>query len=313
MSPALLSRRAWLRVGFIGLGVTAFGMTRADDKTRKDRIFVTADLGLNDEQGKRSQSLVATDPENGESTTIFSGCQSRVRISPDGRKVAYRSESAVWIRDIEGEVGEPQRVMDLDDSSACTPVWSSDGKRLIVSPGKHDPDSKHWVFKSIRVKIDGTEVEELPIPEEDGVADWTPDGTHVLTASSRNAEIGWQLYLMKPDGTGVRQITEGGNPFYTRLSPDGKKFLYTDGTSEERRGVWVSDIDGKERKRILPTEKTTIGSACFSPDGKRIAVLLHELNVEARNPRLEIVDLDTGNTKPIALPEGAATDMPDWR
>jgi hypothetical protein len=64
---------------------------------------------------------------------------------------------------------------------------------------------------------------------------------------------------------------------------------------------------------VFPTEKNTDASACFSPDGKRIAILLHELNVQAQNPRLEILDLETGNSKQHALPDGAATDMPDWR
>jgi Tol biopolymer transport system component len=293
--------------------LSALALARADDKDRKSRIYLTANLGLNDETGKPTQSLIAIDPENGESTTIFSGCEMRLRVSHDGRKVVYRSESALWIRDIDGEAGEPRKVMDIDDTSACVAVWSSDGKKIIVSPGKRDEAADHWRFKSISAKIDGTDVENLGIPDEDCVEDWTPDGALVLTASSRNAELGWQLYVMKPDGSGARQITEGGNPFYTRLSADGKRVLYTDGTSEERRGIWVSDLAGKDRKRVLPTEKNTLASACFSPDGKRIAVVLHEFDAQVKNQRLVILDPETGNSKEFALPEGAASDMPDWR
>jgi Tol biopolymer transport system component len=313
MSPRLLSRRDWFRISFVGLGVTTMGFARADDKDRKSRIYLTANLGENDEQGKPTQSLIAIDPETGESTTIFSGCRSRLRVSPDGRQVAYGLENAVWVRDIEGEPGEPHKVMDVDDTSACIAVWSSDNKTLIISPGKTDDASKQWRFRSFQVKAGGGDPQELPIPEEDCVEDWTPDADLVLTASSRNAEIGWQLYVMKPDGTDARQVTEGGNPFYTRLSPDGKKFLYTDGTSEERRGIWVSDIAGKDRKRVFPSEKDTLSTACFAPDGKRIAVISHELNVQAQNPRLDVVDLATGESKQHTLPDGAATDMPDWR
>ena len=67
--------------------------------------------------------------------------------------------------------------------------------------------------------------EELAIPTEDGVQDCSSDGRWLLTASSRNARIGWQLYVMRTDGEGGRRITEKGNPFYARFSPDARKVL----------------------------------------------------------------------------------------
>jgi Tol biopolymer transport system component len=313
MFPSSLSRRDWLRLGGAVLCGSALGFAPSDDGDRKGRIYLTADLGMKDENDKPTQSLIAIDPETGESMTIFSGCQTRPRVSPDGRKVAYVWDSALWVRPIDAGAGLPLKLMDVEDTSACSPVWSSDNKKLIVSPGKRDDAADAWRFKSVRIKVDGAEVAPLAIPAEDCVADWTPDEALVVTASSRNAEIGWQLYVMKPDGTGARQITEGGNPFYARLSPDGKKLLYADGTSDERRGIWVSDLAGKDRKRVLPTAKECQSSASFSPDGKRIAVILFDFNGQQRNARLEIVELETGNSKQFPLPDGAATDTPDWR
>ena len=112
-------------------------------------------------------------------------------------------------------------------------------------------------------------------PTEDTVQDCSPDGAWVITASSRNAKIGWQLYVMRPDGSEARQITEGGNPFFARFSPDGQRLLYTDGTLKlkDRQGIWVVDLDGKNRRRILATGDGT-ASACWSPDGQRIAVAI---------------------------------------
>jgi Tol biopolymer transport system component len=299
----LITRRDWLRAGLAGLVSSSTITLRADEPKRKGRIYFVAD------------SLLAIDPETGDSTAIFTGCESRLRISPDGKLVAYRFENALWVREIDGDAAEPRKVTDLDDKSAAVPVWMPDGERLIISPGHTNEATNHWEFKTIRVKLDGSDREELPLPDEDGVFDVTSDGATLLTASSRNAEIGWQLYLMKADGTEVRQLTEGGNPFYCRLSPDGKHVVYTDGTSDERRGIWISALEGKKRERVLATGKAD-SSACFSPDSKRIAVIVsdRDANGAMQGPaRLEIMDLDGGNNNQFPLTEGSRPDMPDWR
>jgi Tol biopolymer transport system component len=132
-----------------------------------------------------------------------------------------------------------------------------------------------------------------------------------VTTSSRNAKIGWQLYLMHPDGTKERQLTEGGNPFYARFSPDGKRLLYSDGPPQERRGIWLVDLDGTNRHRIFPTGKTT-ASACWSPDGRQIAVAIRGSAPEEHG-RLEIVNLDGTHRTLLTLPSREIADMPDWR
>ena len=128
-----------------------------------------------------------------------------------------------------------------------------------------------------------------------------------MTASHRGAKNGWVLYIIRPDGTEHRRITEEGNPFYARFSPDGRRVLYTDNAREKESGIWVVDVDGKNRRHLFPTDMETIApaSACWSPDGKRIAMTLviHSGAVRV------VMDRDV-----IDIPSGASpTDMPDWR
>jgi hypothetical protein len=49
-------------------------------------------------------------------------------------------------------------------------------------------------------------------PETDRVDDWSPNGRWLVTQSDRHPPhgSGFQLYLMRPDGTGQRRLTEGG-------------------------------------------------------------------------------------------------------
>jgi hypothetical protein len=58
-------------------------------------------------------------------------------------------------------------------------------------------------------------------------------------------------------------------------------------------------------------------SACLSPDGKRIAVILVSLNRPAggipQPAQLVVMDLDGGHRTEIGDPGAGMADMPDWR
>ena len=200
------------------------------------RIYTAASLRT-DDRGMPINSVVAVDPESGEVTRVFDGYPGRLRVSPDGRSAAFasgewwsnlpppeRMQNSLWIRGL-AEDAKPQRVLRLDrtDSGGALPIWSADGKQFILSLGSYDDSRKKWINETFRIKTDGSGREPLKIPAEDTVQDASPDGALVVTASSRNAKIGWQLYVMRPDGSEARQITEGGNPFFARFSPDGRR------------------------------------------------------------------------------------------
>jgi RNA polymerase sigma factor (sigma-70 family) len=288
-------------------------VARADDAVRENpgKIYYATELGFVGQDGARC-SIVAVDPKTGDRTVALDGCSIRPRLSPEGRSVAYVRGDALWVSRLAGG-GEPKKILELEGRFG-QPVWSGDGKQIIMSLGKRTDDDTAWTHKTVRVNADGTGRTELTIPAEDNVQDWSADGRWLLTASSRNAEIGWQLYVMRPDGTEQRQLTEGGNPFYARFSPDGRRLLYADGTTEERRGIWVVGFDGKDRRRVIATGRA-LASACWSPDGKRIAVLIYDRPEagEEASGRLVVMDSDGSNQTGFPLPGRENADMPDWR
>jgi RNA polymerase sigma factor (sigma-70 family) len=288
------------------------------------RIYTTASLRLND-AGMPVFSSVAVDPESGEVTQVMDDAPGRLRIAPDGRSLAYvwgdssasspaeRMRQSLWTLALGGGA-RPKRVAQLEgQAGGALPVWSPDSKQIILSVGARDESRQQWAFETFRINADGTGREPIKIPPEDSVQDWSPDGAWIVTTSSRNARIGWQLYLMRPDGSEARQVTEGGNPFYARFSPDGRRLLYSDGTLRlpERQGVWIADLNGKNRRRLLPTGNGT-ASACWSPDGQQIVVAIGGVETEDHG-RLEIVNLDGNHRTILTMPGRDITDMPDWR
>lgn len=283
-----------------------------DGAEPKGKIYTTAKAGARRPNGGEAASLIAIDPATANWAPVLDDCQIRPRVSPDGKAVAFVRGNTVWVRSLAGDE-DARRVLDLGGtSSGDPPVWSPDGKQIIISTAPPNFAGGPWVFKTVRVNADGTGKAELKLPTEDCVHDWSSDGQWLLTPSSRNAKVGWQLYVQHPDGTGVRQITEGGNPFYARFSPDGRRVLYTDAVGEGR-GVWVVGVDGKDRRRVVAIGKDDQVSACWSPDGTRIAVATRKVEGGQLPAQVEVMDLDGGNRVTIPLPDGSDPDMPDWR
>ena len=322
----LIGKLKWAGIALLALalataGALAFapgGGAKRHSSPRMSRPALVQAEAARDRVGKIflgfDEGLSAFDPKTGESSRVLIQCHMRPRISPDGRLIAFEWEGAVWVREL--EKAEPARkLLDLDGAQFGHPVWSPDGSKLIVSQGnakveKHEP----WRFKTIRINVDGTGREELKIPDEDCVQDWTP-GDRLVTESSRNAQIGWQIYVMKPDGSDQKQLTEGGNPWPTRSSPDGKRILYADGTTDERRGIWVVGIDGKDRRKVLSVAGAQLWSACWSPDGKRIAVVIVDKPKGGEPPksRLVLQEVDGEGKVEFPLEDVKQADMPDWR
>ncbi len=273
-----------------------------------------------------NRRLMVLDPKSGTRADVFDGCSERMRVSPDGKSVAFGRENALWVRRLDPKA-EPRKVVDLGAPYSGTPAaWSPDGKQIIIN---HASEEK----SPLLINTDGTGREKLAVPPEDDVQDWSADGRWLLTASHRGSKGGWVLYFMRPDGTDQRRITDGGNPFYARLSPDGRRVVYSDNGRDEQSGIWVVDVDGKNGRLVLPIENpkpkasaaaVRIGSACWSPDGQRIAVLLSSLNESETKGGaavqvvvVVVMDLDGGHRSEILhIPDAGGNDMPDmpdWR
>ena len=152
------------------------------------RIYTTASLKTN-AAGMPIFSTVAVNPETGEVTKVMDDAPGRLRVSPDGASLAYvwGDSSASCIRSSEcaSRCGSLRStaVPGRSGSSAWTaqraeqlPVWSPDGKQIILSLGTRDESRQQWVFETFRINADGTGREPLKIPPQDSVLDWSPDG-----------------------------------------------------------------------------------------------------------------------------------------
>ena len=116
-------------------------------------------------------------------------------------------------------------------------------------------------------------------------------GLVVYIAGATGSGIGpytpkMQVCVIRPDGTGGRQLTQGnGDRRFPRPSPDGKRILFV-GDDE----LHVVGLDGRGAK-ALTTTKGSKQRPRWSPDGKRIAY--------EGDDKVCVVDVDGGNLKTL--------------
>ncbi len=268
--------------------------------------------------------IVAADPTTGKWERICESAGSHgLRVSPDKETIAFSKHmEGAWTCAAQKD-SSPGRIFERGSPGG----WSPDSKQLIVREGNYE-EGKGWKHEAWRMNANGTDPIKLSVPETDEVSDWSADGKWLVTVSDRHEPkgSGYQLYVMKPDGTGEKRITQGkGLNVYARFSPDSRKIVYT----HQEKGVnslWVVNVDGTGAKQILREEGLAgIEAACWSPDGKHLAVSRFDWEMEDgkkirragtdHNDRLEIMDADGKNSRELKLDELKIVGLghPEWR
>ena len=183
------------------------------------------------------------------------------RVSPDGRMVAYvvvtvdreanDYRSAIWTVPADGS-GKP-RQMTSGTRRDASPRWSPDGSTIAFTSNRERDAAQLYVMP-----VDGGEPLQLTdLPEDVTEPCWSPDGERILFTSR------------VPDPAYEEKDEKKRPPRrFTRLQ---YKLDNEGWTGDRRRHVFVVDADGTGSAVQLTDGDFEDESACWSPDGKRIA------------------------------------------
>ncbi len=276
------------------------------------------------------RGIVAIDTNDGTWRKIAPETDVSARVSPEGSRLAVSRDGrgvvdpGLWIYPTSGEEGA-FRVFEKPGS----PCWSPDSREIFLTVVPRD--GPHELR---RLAADGSREEKARVPSTEFILDWSPGGlllTHSgLTRYRTNTQQ--PLLLMDPDGTGTRTLLAatrpvpdlGGEIMRGRFSPDGRKVLCVhfhrvdQARTIKDTALLALDVDGGAPRRFFEREADgpQARSACWSPDGRAIAVHVIERlpDDSGYNTRIEIVDLDGNVLKTIRQPESSINRVVfDWR
>jgi len=215
-----------------------------------------------------------------------------------------------------------RRFLDLDQSSGAIFTIRPDGtrERQVTHPpaGTVDrnpdvsPDGRRIVFEReaetmddiFVVNVDGTGLRRLTgsaypagncLPDSgecNGSPAWSPNGRWIVFDRGFGTVVGdlvetVALFVMRPDGTHVRQITQLDPPASgstgvdtePQFSPDGTRVLFQrdnvrTATPEGAVALWIRNLRTGREHRVTPYRLQAGDTPDWSPDGKKI--LFHD-------------------------------------
>jgi Tol biopolymer transport system component len=200
--------------------------------------------------------------------------------SPDGSKLAVicypdpaGKQGSVATYDLATKTVTRLYTVSWPEHLDAAPSWSPDGSSLAFGIMKWDPTDQFIVGSLVAVvPVAGGEAQRLTAFDTNmSGPDWSPDGTELVMYSHELGNMHTtdqpsNLYAIKPDGTGQRQITrssvDGAMRFAEpKWTPDGTRIVLSVATGQAGPGpVTVNDLQvafvdaaGGEPELISPT------------------------------------------------------------
>ena len=152
------------------------------------------------------------------------------RWSPDGKWLSYSSINPLEIRIYEMESGDS---LSLPTQLGYPGAWSPDSKKLLIVD--IDQEKENYVNKIYCYELESDWLTALAIDPgyDDSFPVWSPDGEWIALVrrewSEENPGRGSQLWIMRPDGSDLQQLTNAEGEVYFGepvWSPDSQYILY---------------------------------------------------------------------------------------
>jgi Tol biopolymer transport system component len=186
--------------------------------------------------------------------------------SPDGTRIAFASKrSGTFDLYVVDATGEGMRRLTSTRTDDAHPSWSPDGRRIAFARGNpsaiHVIDADGGNARRVTSAVPGAaEIEPA----------WSPDGRWIAYQLRRpGTEVG-ELWLIRPDGTGRRQLTRlNARSYEPAWSPDASRIAFASTARGMNFDIYTTGVDGEGLRRVTDSGADEFEPA-WSPDGATI-------------------------------------------
>lgn len=191
-------------------------------------------------------------------------------ISPDERQIVYvdriNNKKELWIADLHGK--NPTQITN-DEYEDGSPIWHSDGKRIIYN------SNRSGIIQICLAFLNGQESIQITFNDSNNnVSDISADGTKILYQSTKDDLDLWGVIV--DDGKEFQLTSDFGAEYWQDVAPNNGTLVYqavqrtSIGDKMLNCLIFAQNIRGdKQRTELAPDGY----SPQWSPDGNQIAFL----------------------------------------
>jgi serine/threonine protein kinase/Tol biopolymer transport system component len=182
---------------------------------------------MSDRSGNREIYVMNSDGSNVRQLTNTAGSAGAPKSerqpawSPKGGTIAFESRRTGTVQIfLMNPNGQNQRALTNSAGPSFLPKWSPDGARIVFASTR-DPvnDDNNWPEIYVMNATGGGLVRLTSNRADDEAPAWSPDGKWIVFSSRRHScanrrddgGCDWDLYLIRPDGSGVTRLTDTPN------------------------------------------------------------------------------------------------------
>jgi len=211
-------------------------------------------------------------------------------LSPDGSQVAYSWLDGLYLADT--ATGKLHLIPNTN-SNDYNPHWSPDGRRIAFV--RIDDFNLYTMTpdgSNIQRVIAGIDYEQL--------IDWSPDGASLFYGvDTRDGMLLKKLDVAS--GAVIDLFSVDAKGLYADISPDGSEIAFFNNITQMTSGLYISNLDGSDRKLVAQMGHWMVVNPVWSPDGNWLLVGIVNTDMATPEEATALINLQTCQIIPMPI------------